>query len=86
MIAGQFDFTYAGLGENTSEWRAVDSCGATPVSASDQYGSSKTYACAAGTQVLSRVVSYTSHNWPFGAQAEDQRSRMWAFLSANPLP
>ncbi len=86
LFAGQFDFTYAGLGQNTTEWRAVDGCGATPVSTSDSYGSTKTYSCAAGTKVVSRVVSFTSHNWPFGAQAEDQRNRMWAFFQANPRP
>jgi polyhydroxybutyrate depolymerase len=86
LFAGQFDFTYAGLAQNTSEWRAVDNCGATPAHTSDQYGSTDTYSCAAGTKVVSRVVSFTSHNWPFGAQAEDQRTRMWAFFTANPKP
>jgi polyhydroxybutyrate depolymerase len=86
LFAGQFDFTYAGLAQNASEWRAVDGCSATPAHSSDAYGSTDTYACAAGTTVLARVVANTSHNWPFGAQAEDQRSRMWAFMLANPRP
>jgi polyhydroxybutyrate depolymerase len=86
LFAGQFDFTYAGLGQNTSEWRAVDACSGNPAHSADQYGSQDTYTCAGGSQVLSRVVSNTSHNWPFAAQAEDQRSRMWAFFGANPLP
>ncbi len=85
LFAGQFDFTYLGLAQNTDEWRTVDSCGESSHT-SDSYGSTKTYSCASGTQVVSRTVAYTSHNWPFGAQAEDQRNRMWAFYSANPLP
>jgi polyhydroxybutyrate depolymerase len=86
LFAGQFDFTYAGLAQNTSEWRAVDGCAGAAAHTTDGFGSTDTYSCASGTQVLSRVVSNTSHNWPFGAQAEDQRNRMWAFFSANPLP
>jgi polyhydroxybutyrate depolymerase len=86
LFAGQFDFTYAGLAQNTSEWRAVDACGATPTHTTDQYGATDSYACAGGTTVLSRVVSFTSHNWPSGAQGEDQRNRMWAFFAANPKP
>jgi poly(3-hydroxybutyrate) depolymerase len=86
LFAGQFDFTYAGLAQNTSEWRAVDNCAATPAHTTDQYGSTDTYSCAGGSKVLSRVVNATSHNWPFGAQGEDQRTRMWAFFTANPKP
>ena len=86
LFAGQWDFTYAGLGQNTSQWVGINGCGATPVKTTDQYGTTSTYSCAAGTAVLSRVVKNTSHNWPFGAQAEDQRSRMWSFLMANPKP
>jgi polyhydroxybutyrate depolymerase len=86
LFAGQFDFTYAGLSQNTSEWRGYDACGATATHATDTYGSADTYACAAGTSVLARVVNNTSHNWPSGAQGEDQRSRMWAFDMANQLP
>ena len=86
LFAGQFDFTYAGLAQNTSEWRAVDNCTITPAKTNDPHGSTDSYACAAGTTVLSRVVKNTSHNWPFGAQAEDQRNRMWAFFMANPMP
>ena len=86
LFAGQFDFTYAGLSQNTSEWRTVNACAGSPTVASDQYGTSTVYSCAGGSKVLSRVVSFTSHNWPAGAQGEDQRSRMWAFFTANPLP
>jgi hypothetical protein len=52
---------------------------------SDSYGSSSTYSCAGGTHVWTRVVNLTSHNWPFGAQGEDQRERMWAVDLAHPL-
>lgn len=86
LFAGQYDFTYAGLAQNAAEWRAVDQCSATPVHTTDPYGSTDAYSCAAGTTVLARVVANTSHNWPSGAQGEDQRTRMWAFFSANPLP
>lgn len=86
LFAGQFDFTYAGLSQNTSEWRGYDSCAPTPVRTTDAHGTLDTYSCAAGTRLLSRVVSNTSHNWPSGAKGEDQRSRMWAFFQANPLP
>jgi polyhydroxybutyrate depolymerase len=86
LITGQFDFTYGGLAQNTTEWREVDGCGATPTSTTDAHGSTDTYACAGGTTVLARVVSLTSHNWPSGAKGQDQRERMWAFLSANPRP
>lgn len=86
LFAGQYDFTYVGLAQNTSQWVGIDSCNPTPARTTDQYGRTDTYSCAAGAEVLSRVVSNTSHNWPPGPQAEDQRSRMWAFLQANPLP
>jgi len=86
LFAGQYDFTYAGLAQNTGEWRTVDACNATPVHTSDSFGSTDTYSCAAGTKVVSRVVANTSHNWPSGAQGEDQRNRMWAFFQANPRP
>jgi polyhydroxybutyrate depolymerase len=86
LFAGQFDFTYAGLGQNTQEWRAVNGCAAVPATTTDAYGTTSTYACAAGTQVLSRVVADTSHNWPSGAQGADQRARMWAFLEMHPRP
>lgn len=86
MFAGQYDFTYPSLASNASEWRARNSCGASAVSASDAFGSTQTWSCAAGTQVVSRVVKNTSHNWPSGAQGEDQRERLWAFFEANPRP
>ncbi len=86
LFVGQLDFTYAGLAQNTDEWRAYDSCSPTPVRTTDPHGTLDTYSCAAGTQVLARVVSNTSHNWPSGAAGEDQRDRMWAFFQANPLP
>lgn len=86
LFAGQYDFTYAGLASNAAEWRTVDQCGPTPAHSDDQYGTTDVYSCAAGTQVLARVVKNTSHNWPSGAQGEDQRTRMWSFLTANPLP
>ena len=86
LFAGQYDFTYLGLAQNAAEWRAVDGCSSQPEPTSDQYGTTERYSCAAGTTVLARVVANTSHNWPFGAQAEDQRNRMWSFLMANPRP
>jgi polyhydroxybutyrate depolymerase len=86
LFAGQWDFTYAGLAQNASEWRAVNSCAATPTHTNDAYGSTDAYSCAVGTTVLARVVSLTSHNWPSGDAGQDQRNRMWAFMSANPLP
>lgn len=86
MIVGQEDFTFAGLAQDASLWKATDSCSSTAAQETDPYGSSSTYSCAGGTQVLTRVVSNTSHNWPSGAQGEDQRQRMWAFLQTNPLP
>jgi polyhydroxybutyrate depolymerase len=86
LFAGQYDFTYAGLAQNAGEWRAVDNCASSPTRTTDTHGSTDTYACASGTTVLARVVNNTSHNWPFGAQAEDQRTRMWSFLMANPRP
>ena len=86
LFAGQYDFTYAGLEQNASEWRAVNSCATTPTHTADAYGSTDSYACAAGTTVMARVVSQTSHNWPSGARGEDQRARMWAFFAANPRP
>jgi polyhydroxybutyrate depolymerase len=86
LFAGQYDFTYAGLAQNTGEWVDYDDCQATPVRTTDAHGTLDTYSCAGGAQVLSRVVSNTSHNWPSGAKGEDQRNRMWAFFQANPLP
>ena len=86
LIVGQFDFTYAGLAPNTAEWVGYNDCSPTPAHTTDQYGSTDTYSCAGGTQVLARVVGATSHNWPSGARGEDQRNRMWAFFTANPLP
>lgn len=86
LFAGQWDFTYAGLSQNASEWRAIDSCAATPTRTTDPHGSTDTYSCAAGTSVLARTVSGTSHNWPAGAKGADQRERMWAFLTANQHP
>lgn len=86
LFVGQFDFTFAGLSQNVGEWRGYDACGATPSKSTDAYGTTDTYGCANGTQLVARVVKNTSHNWPFGAQAEDQRNRMWAFFQAHPLP
>lgn len=86
LLVGQYDFTYAGLAQDASLWQGVDHCSSTPVQETDQYGSGSTYSCASGTQLWTRVVSNTSHNWPSGAQGEDQRSRMWAFFVANPHP
>jgi polyhydroxybutyrate depolymerase len=86
LIVGQYDFTYAGLAMDTSLWQGVDHCSSTPTQSTDQYGSSSTYGCASSTQLWTRVVTNTSHNWPFGAQGDDQRNRMWAFFGANPHP
>jgi polyhydroxybutyrate depolymerase len=85
LFAGQYDFTYATLASNASDWRTLDGCGA-GVHSTDAYGSTVTYSCAAGTHVVARVVNLTSHNWPSGAQGEDQRERLWAFFTANPRP
>ena len=86
LFVGQEDFTFAGLQQNADEWRGYDGCSSAPAHTTDQYGTLDTYGCAAGTTLLARVVSNTSHNWPFGAQGEDQRNRMWAFFQANALP
>lgn len=86
LFVGQLDFTYAGLAQNTNEWVDYDDCSTPPAHTADPHGTLDTYSCAAGTQVLARVVSNTSHNWPSGAKGEDQRNRMWAFFEANPLP
>jgi polyhydroxybutyrate depolymerase len=86
LIVGQEDFTYAGLSEDAALWEGIDQCGSTPTTETDQYGSSSTYNCAAGSQVYTRVVNLTSHNWPFGAQQLDQQQRIWNFFMAHPLP
>jgi len=86
LLAGQLDFTYAGLASNTSEWVGYDGCSATPTHETDTYGTTDSYRCAATTSVMSRTVVNTSHNWPSGAQGQDQRTRMWSFFQANPLP
>jgi polyhydroxybutyrate depolymerase len=86
MIVGQEDFTYPALSENATLWEGVDGCGSTPVAETDTYGSQDTYSCADGTQVMTRVVDFTSHNWPLGAAGDDQRARIWSFFMANPLP
>lgn len=81
LLAGQYDFTYASLAQNTQEWRTINACGATPTRTTDAFGSTETYSCAAGTKVLSRTVANTSHNWPSGAQGADQRERIWSFFT-----
>ena len=86
LFAGQFDFTYFGLAQNTAEWVGHNGCSPTPAHTTDAYGTLDTYGCANGTQVLSRVVGATSHDWPSGARGADQRERMWAFFTANPRP
>ena len=86
LFAGQWDFTYAGLAQNASEWRTINGCAASATNSTDAYGTQSTWTCAAGTQVLSRTVSLTSHNWPSGARGEDQRNRMWSFFQAHPKP
>ena len=57
-----------------------------PAEVGDASGTTDTYACAAGTQVLSRTLANTSHNWPSGAAGEHQRALIWAFLNAHPQP
>lgn len=86
LIVGQEDFTFAGLAQDATLWEGLDSCSSTPAQESDQYGTSSTVGCSGGSQVWTRVVSNTSHNWPSGAQGQDQRDRMWAFFQAHPLP
>ncbi len=85
LIVGQEDFTYFGLSENTTLWTGIDDCGSPPTTETDEYGSSSTYDCADGSQVMTRVVDWTSHNWPVGDQGQDQRERIWAFFMAHPL-
>ena len=85
LVVGQFDFTYPALEQNAAEWRGYDGCSSTPVSSSDTYGTTKKYPCAGGAELLTRVVKNTSHNWPSGAQGEDQRQRIWSFFMAHPL-
>ena len=86
LIVGQFDFTFAGLAQNVSEWHNLNSCSATKTRTNDQYGYTDRYSCAGETQLMARVVGLTSHNWPTGARGADQRNRMWAFFQANPRP
>jgi polyhydroxybutyrate depolymerase len=86
LLAGTEDFTYGGLASNGSLWRDLDRCGSTATHESDPYGSSDSYACADGTAVLVRAVSGQSHLWPTGSAGDDQRSRIWNFLNAHPLP
>jgi polyhydroxybutyrate depolymerase len=86
LVVGQEDFTYGGLSQNASLWQRIDGCATTPVAETDSYGSSETYACSQGAQLLTRVVSNTSHNWPSGPQGEDQRERIWGFFTTHPLP
>lgn len=86
LVVGRYDFVYPGLAQNTQEWRAINGCTASPERTTDQYGSTDTYACAGGAEVLARTVADTSHNWPAGAKGEDQRRRLWAFFASHPKP
>lgn len=86
LIVGQFDFTVAGLAANTAEWVDLNDCDPQPSEQQDSFGETDTYDCANGTQVLSRIVGATSHNWPDGARGQDQRERIWAFFEAHPRP
>jgi polyhydroxybutyrate depolymerase len=85
LLAGQWDPVWFGLAQNTSEWRAVNGCSSTATRSTDQYGSTDTYACQSGTSVVTRTVNNTGHEWPSGAVGADQRARMWAFFTANPM-
>lgn len=87
VLAGTFDFTYATLAQNAQQWASWDKCGAGTTPETDAYGSGITWTnCPAGIQVWQHSVNTTSHNWPTGAQGDDQRDRMWAFYMANPHP
>lgn len=86
LVVGMLDPAYTGLALNTSEWRGYDACDATPARTSDTYGMTDTYSCAAGTEVISRSLFASSHEWPSGAAGEDQRNRLWTFYEANRRP
>jgi polyhydroxybutyrate depolymerase len=84
LIVGQLDPATSGsLTNNAAEWERYGSCLPSPTHESDGYGYSNTYSCAAGTQVMTRVVSNTAHYYPEGAQGEDQRIRVWSFFQSN---
>jgi polyhydroxybutyrate depolymerase len=69
------------------EWVARNGCSTTPVSESPPEGVLLRYTgCDGGVEVLWRLYSGQGHLWPKGARGEDMRSRMWAFLTAHPLP
>ncbi|HSW14391.1 MAG TPA: PHB depolymerase family esterase [Solimonas sp.] len=86
LVEGEYDGNMLYFPQNISEWLGYNSCAPSPAKATDAYGKTDTYSCAAGTQVMTRIMKYTSHNAPIGAQAEDYRNRVWNFLQAHPLP
>lgn len=86
LFEGEYDGNMLYFPQNISEWRGYNACAPVPVKTTDRYGKTDTYGCAAGTQLVVRILKYTSHNSPIGAQAEDHRNRIWNFLQAHPLP
>jgi polyhydroxybutyrate depolymerase len=67
---------------NRDEWISRDSCPTTSTHTSDQYGTLDMYSpCSAGVAVSWRVLTNQDHSWPTGAEAADQRDRMWGFLT-----
>jgi polyhydroxybutyrate depolymerase len=69
------------------KWLGRDTCPSSPAHSVDAYGTLDTYSpCAAGVSVSWRVLFNQNHGWPTGAAGQDQRDKMWTFLTANVLP
>jgi len=86
LFEGEYDGNMLYFPQNISEWLGYNACSASPASTTDSYGKTDAYNCAAGTQVVVRILKNTSHNAPYGAALEDYRNRVWNFLQAHPLP
>lgn len=89
MDAGDQDGTQSTSEDEAARamWLAKDSCPATPIHTTDTYGVQDTYAgCAAGVQVVWRILTNTNHEWPTGAAGDDLHSRIWSFLMSHTLP
>lgn len=73
--------------QNRDSWIAREHCASTPTRVTDTYGYTDTYApCDDGSEIKWRMLVNQNHDWPTGAEGEDQRDRMWAFFNAHPLP
>lgn len=72
---------------NRDWWLAHNGCSTTPTRTTDTYGFLDAYgACDGGADIWWRELKAQNHDWPTGAEGEDQRNRMWAFFDAHPLP